>query len=224
MNDAVTGFFGKLPSHGDFVTRRLPLEVVDIWTHWIDGGLSASRAVLGDSWLPIYLSSPIWRFALSAGLAGPAALCGIMFPSVDRVGRHYPFTVLTRLATDAGPASALFAAVNWFEEAEGLALSGLEEGFDFDSFDSAVALLAAPAVPPPAIAVGSGLEAPQQDVAGLLDRVAARNWSCHSLWSTTGSLEVDACIRLYPGLPEAADFASLLRWQGCMNGLGKGHD
>ena len=45
MNAA--GFYGKLPSEGDFVTRRLPWEFTSAWDAWLQQGVHASRAALG---------------------------------------------------------------------------------------------------------------------------------------------------------------------------------
>ena len=43
------GFFGKLPSHGDFISRRLPTELLAAWEAWLDAGLQHSRDSLGDA-------------------------------------------------------------------------------------------------------------------------------------------------------------------------------
>ena len=63
------GYFGKFPSHGDFITRRLPRDgFLDIWDSWLQNALATSREQLGEAWLPTYLTSPLWRFALAAGV------------------------------------------------------------------------------------------------------------------------------------------------------------
>lgn len=84
------GFYGKLPSQGDFVTRRLPWVFTEPWDAWLQKGLKYSREQLGDTWLDHYLSAPVWRFRLAPGLAGPTVWAGLWFASVDRVGRHFP--------------------------------------------------------------------------------------------------------------------------------------
>ena len=83
----IPGFYGKVPVLGDFVTQRLPASFVKNWDTWLQNGLSASREELGDNWLDIYLTSPIWRFAMREGACGATAWAGILMPSVDRVGR-----------------------------------------------------------------------------------------------------------------------------------------
>ena len=103
------GLFGKLPSHGDFLRRRVPDAFVDAWDSWLRECLPASRNVLGERWLDLYLTSPAWRFICAAGTCGPAPVIGLMVPSVDRVGRYFPLTLVTQLPpgaslarTDAG--------------------------------------------------------------------------------------------------------------------------
>ena len=59
------GFFGKLPSHGDFVRRRVADDFVAGWDAWLQSCLAQSRETLGDEWLDTYLTSPVWRFALA---------------------------------------------------------------------------------------------------------------------------------------------------------------
>ena len=63
------GLYGKLPTHGDFLRRRVSDEFVASWDAWLQLAIADSRSALGDRWLDIYLTSPIWRFALSAGSA-----------------------------------------------------------------------------------------------------------------------------------------------------------
>ena len=86
------GFYGKLPSHGDFLRRRVSDAFVAAWDAWLQHCMAASRAALGDRWLDVYLTSPVWRFACAPGVAGAAPVVGVMAPSVDRVGRYFPLT------------------------------------------------------------------------------------------------------------------------------------
>ena len=44
------GYFGKFPSHGDFITRRLPRDgFLDIWDRWLQNALATSREQLRRS-------------------------------------------------------------------------------------------------------------------------------------------------------------------------------
>ena len=44
------GFYGKLPSEGDFVTRRLPWEFTAAWDDWLQQGMQASREACRPCW------------------------------------------------------------------------------------------------------------------------------------------------------------------------------
>lgn len=60
------------------------------WDEWLQAGLRASRERVGAGWEQAYRCSPIWHFALAAGVCGESAWAGVMIPSVDRVGRYFP--------------------------------------------------------------------------------------------------------------------------------------
>jgi len=66
---AELGFYGKLPSHGDFVRRRVTSEFLDTWDAWLARCIDSSHGVLGGDWLDAYLTSPIWHFALGSGVS-----------------------------------------------------------------------------------------------------------------------------------------------------------
>ena len=115
MNGA-TGFYGKLPCLGDFVTRRLPRELIAPWDQWLQESLTSSRTQLGNDWLDRYLTSPLWRFVLSPGVAGQVGWTGVLMPSVDRVGRYFPLTLSCPLPAGTNPATVLEVS-DWFEQA-----------------------------------------------------------------------------------------------------------
>lgn len=144
MSRALTevGFYGKLPCRGDFLQRRAPQDFVDAWDAWLQECIHESRQRLQDTWLEIYLTAPVWRFVLSSGVCGEGAYAGIFVPSVDRVGRYFPLTVIARLEQDDCPISVACGNAGWFEGAEALVLDALEsQALDFDTFDERIALL-----------------------------------------------------------------------------------
>jgi type VI secretion system protein ImpM len=92
------GFFGKLPSRGDFVRVGLSRALASAWDGWLQGVIPKSperEAVLRKA--------PAWRFGFGAGLCGPRAACGVLLPSADRVGRIFPLLIAAEsaMATDA---------------------------------------------------------------------------------------------------------------------------
>jgi type VI secretion system protein ImpM len=229
MVDPRPGFFGKVTSHGDFVGRRLAASFQQGWDGWLQAGMQHSKQALAERWAPTYLSSPIWRFALARGVCGENAWVGLMMPSVDRVGRHFP---LTLAACIDGQESLLDCASlhdDWFQDLEELALSSLAEGFSLDDFDTALCNLGPPdnagakviALPTeagtvialdPAQELHAQLSAPS---VALMKAVAGAALHEHSLWWTDGSQQIPPCMLVCNGLPSAAAFIALLdgTWQ-----------
>jgi type VI secretion system protein ImpM len=146
---STAGFYGKLPSEGDFVSRRLPWEFTSAWDAWLQQGLHASRAALGPRWLELYLSAPVWRFQLAPGVCGPQGWRGLFFASVDRVGRYFPLTLAFAHPPADGAAAAGLATLEADDEAwlaiEDVALTALDPAQSLDVFDRAVLALSAPA-------------------------------------------------------------------------------
>jgi type VI secretion system protein ImpM len=68
INANSVGLFGKLPAHGDFIYRNLPSNFINAWDAWLQGFVGSSQEQIGESWLDVYLTSPIWRFVLSDGV------------------------------------------------------------------------------------------------------------------------------------------------------------
>ena len=88
------GFYGKVPAFGDFLSRHMPSSFVNEWDAWLQSLIESSRLRLGQEWPDAWLEMPIWHFGLGAGIAGPGKAFGVLIPSVDRVGRHFPFSIL----------------------------------------------------------------------------------------------------------------------------------
>ncbi|MEI5677263.1 MULTISPECIES: type VI secretion system-associated protein TagF [unclassified Mesorhizobium] len=98
------GYFGKLPTAGDFVTAGLAGGFVQRWDRWIARHLAAH----------FELSHPPLRFLLGAEAFGPAA--GVVLPSNDRIGRRFPLTLAVSLPEAI--TGMTIAAEDWFEALE----------------------------------------------------------------------------------------------------------
>ena len=224
------GFYGQLPGLGDFVTRRLPTEFVQPWDLWLRESLASSQLQLGDAWLDIYLTSPLWRFGLTSGLAGQTAWVGVMMPSVDRVGRYFPLTLASPLAPDRD-LMAVLGEPFWFERAEVLLLSALEDEWTLEIFDQQVQALGEPLSSPVGAAASppDGLVHPNAwrlwastpaDVrvacAPLLKRALDQMFCGYSLWWSQGSDRVSPSLLVCQGLPPADGFSALIggNWSG----------
>jgi len=201
----VTGFFGKVVTHGDFVSRRLPGELVAAWDDWLQRCIHASRQQLGADWLTHYLTSPVWRFALAPGVLGPQGWGGVMMPSVDRVGRHFPLLI-------AAPGNApLLDWVHqqgpWYDTIDDLARSSLDADFSLERFDGAPELaMAGPIARGSAGAAGACLPL-TTDMSAAVAHAALRG---HSLWWTEGSPSIAASLLVCQGMPAPDAFSAML--------------
>jgi len=132
------GVYGKIPVHGDFLNQNLPRDFLDVWDHWLQQSILASQEVLGEEWLAHFLISPVWRFVLPSGCTNHQAWAGIMLPSVDRVGRYYPLTLVAPLPKQVGVFEYIANAEQWFQWLEGVAMMTLEKGLDVDALMQAL--------------------------------------------------------------------------------------
>jgi type VI secretion system protein ImpM len=225
------GFYGKLPTHGDFLRRRVADDFISAWDPWLQRCIADSRAVLGEQWLAVYLTSPVWRFALGPNVCGGAPVAGLVVPSVDRVGRYFPLTLVWPTPIEW---STLEVAVHFdhgFECAERLLLDTLAmEHFEFADFDRRVMQLAdnfrelrsgvrltrqaAAAVTQsknrpwciPLQAV-SALQAPAIQLFGAQMEASAETGG---LWWTDGSAVVSPSWLMTPGLPDPGRYSAML--------------
>ena len=190
------GLFGKLPSRGDFVTRRLDPACRDALDAWLQAGILTSRRVLGDAWLRAYLNAPVWRFACPAGACGDAPLAGVLMPSMDRVGRYFPLVLAAQLP-DHGSEHLLDAAP-WFDALETHALDALERETDLNEVDPAVNAVGLPTSAP----VSTPVSAP-----GTSETAETAAPTLFWLPSDAGPPSV---LLHSDGLPTPQSFASLL--------------
>jgi type VI secretion system protein ImpM len=186
------GWFGKLPSLGDFASRRLPHAFVQPWDHWLQRGLSAARAELGERWLETYLVAPVLRFWLAPGVLGGLGWAGLLMPSIDRVGRHFPLTI----ARPVDSLAAALAARDWFNAIDAAARRALDVSYTVADFEDALSALPQDASERSA-AVGA--------LAARLDGQAgpASLWWC-------GDATEETQFRHFAGLPPQDAFAALI--------------
>ena len=131
------GWYGKLPSLGDFASRRLPPLFIEPWDRWLAAGLASWRQ-RDEAWLEAFLAAPTLRFALGAGMpfARSPGYAGVLMPSVDRVGRYFPLTIVRPRA--AGEAQVPAA---WLEALERLAVAALEDDWSAERLDAELGAL-----------------------------------------------------------------------------------
>lgn len=220
------GWHGKLPSLGDFASRRLDAAFVEAWDGWLAAGLLALREANPAGWLDAYLASPSWRFLLMPGvLPGECArqgYAGVLMPSVDRVGRYFPFTIALPLGDAPASTQQMSALWHWLGRLDELALDALHDDWSVERLEDELSRMARPALeaaaapPAPPAAAGALLAVPLAEGA---DAAAAFGVEAQSLWRARSAglawwyAQPEAAGRrllVSRGLPAAAAMGALL--------------
>lgn len=211
LQSAKIGYFGKIPSTGDFVARNVERFVRDKFDQWLQASLTQSRKDLGDNWLHSFLTAPVWRFAIG-GLSRDSLTLGIMIPSVDKIGRYFPFAILCDVpATDIG-AEDLMILDRLLDDLEPLVLTSLEEDFDLDHFTYQLGLLSRQLSQRGGLSAGSISEILDTDgVARFGEDIGEKDWSELSLWWTRGSEYHQPELFEARGFPRPSLFSGMLR-------------
>ena len=143
------GAFGKMPALGDFFRIRAGAEFVAAWDAWLQETLLGLRQSLGPRYEDCYMTAPVWRFALPSGIAGAAPMIGVVMPSVDRVGRQFPLTLMVDLPSnpELSPFRNLFGHSTALDALEVLALDALDDTMTRDALDTRLAAIAPATIP-----------------------------------------------------------------------------
>lgn len=224
-SDIQYGLYGKLPLHGDFVHRNLSSAFISCWDEWMQHYIAGSKEQIGDAWLDVYLTSPIWRFVLSPGVIDTAHWAGIFIPSVDQVGRYYPFSIVMTLPDSLNPLEYLSLHTRWYEAVEELSLQALDGEFTVDelltelntidvSFESSYCSTGR-VMSSDAIQVNMEFEEqlPSSVYAHLLDSLLKKSLSSYSMWTTQGSEKIAPCLFTVQGLPPVSNIPAMLDGQ-----------
>jgi len=218
-------WYGKLACLGDFATRRLPQDTAQRLDGWLAQGVDASRAQLGEGWLNVYLTSPLWRFAWAPGVLDASWWFGLMMPSVDNVGRYFPLVVLQSRAEALASGAALDRLEQWYMAVARAALRTLQPGSSLEQFEAELAHLNS-ASPLPLGSAAAPWEAaqfpertrheiePGTPLSGCFEQLAVveslRRFRGCSLWWSLRPGAQDSSLSMAVGLPPRESFVHLL--------------
>ncbi len=133
MSKNAISYYGKIPSHGDFISHLVPRTFTGVWDEWLQESLVHWKGTLGERWVVDYLTMLPYRFILSSGIAGEVVWCGVIFASRDHAGRLFPFTICVPLSAEKTNPFALFdACQEWLAELEQVATHCLRANFKKD--------------------------------------------------------------------------------------------
>ena len=185
--------------------------------------MHGSQDLIGDNWLDIYLTSPIWRFALSSGCIDHNAWAGILVPSVDSVGRYFPLTLLAPIDNNSNLFQFQQNSDAWYLSLQEIAMAALQNSLPADAVMQQLSQLETPTSPAQSkqplnngarVATGSSIDI-NSSFAPLLGDIYAQSCPSHSLWWCQGSQRMSPTSLISPALPEPSQYASMLGgdWQ-----------
>lgn len=114
MKMSFASWWGKLPSQGDFVGRRLPHALTRRWDEWLRNGMDQLHMEAGGDWAQRFIQSPPWFFMCPQSVMG-LAMVGVIGPSMDRIGRLFPLAIMATcdvpdsIPVDGGPLERFLA-------------------------------------------------------------------------------------------------------------------
>jgi type VI secretion system protein ImpM len=226
MNKRTISYYGKLPSHGDFLSQQVPRAFTSVWDGWLQDSMLTWRKQLSEDWVADYMTMKSYRFILSSGIAGDVIWCGILLPSRDKSGRLFPFTACIPIAAEHTSPIELFSShQGWLEALDQLTINCLMPDFDVDKFhqyQKNLEILAAqcPSIAPPSTSYScrkttsivqhtsfawhsSSLNNGQENSAvnpSLLNALLNEYCHAHSIWWTKNNDDFMLC----QGLPSVA--------------------
>jgi type VI secretion system protein ImpM len=201
------GAYGKMPALGDFFRLGAEREFVTPWDIWVQNTLLGARQALGARFEECYMTAPIWRFSLPPGVAGTQGVVGVLMPSVDRVGRRFPLTLLAQTGyEEQAPLRNLIWQGPVLDRVEALALDALDDAMTREILTERLAPLSLRpmGIPSRIRTSGSSLvlvnETPDLFCADLALDLAGGELHRACAWSAT--IEGAARLILTSGLPQ----------------------
>lgn len=215
--EQTTGYFGKIPAKGDFLTGNLSMDFTEPWDLWMRDVLAHSKAQLQEDWQDCYLTAPIYHFALSSGICGNSTWVGVLMPSVDSVGRYFPMTICQSHPARSNTLTLLESESQWLQSAEALLLSCLDDDFSLEQFEEKLTTPNVEDDGDTTISLKKTTMHKFEDKAWgfpvheaekinvlypeLLNDMLTTFYANYSVWRTNGSETVDSRLVLCEGLP-----------------------
>ena len=229
MSDPIIniGYLGKVPSLGDFVQDNISKDFSEHWEQWLQAAIAVSKEQIGEVWKDKYLTSPVWHFALSPNIIGEQGVMGTLLPSVDAVGRHYPFTVLC--TTESLPTDILYSGVLSLDY-EDVVLKVLDSSIDLFSWRKEVAKAinvkaldkkqfihhsSADKAKDGEAFEFSGTELQGNILQEAMHTMLYKKYGNYSIWWTHGSCNIKPMVLISSSLPPVNQVAAMLdgRWK-----------
>ncbi|NNE58275.1 MAG: type VI secretion system-associated protein TagF [Hellea sp.] len=85
-------FHGKLPAHGDFISRGLDTPSLNSIDIWLSDIMARARKIWGELFSSNYRMAQPWLFSGKKAVA-------VLMPSLDKVGRLFPLLTMASPGT-----------------------------------------------------------------------------------------------------------------------------
>lgn len=200
---------------------RIPRAVLEPYENWLQAGLAMSRNDLGFGWEDTYLVAPIWRFWIGQSVLGHTC-AGAIMPSVDKVGRYFPLTIMyVGSADEAGSKPMLTGHEGWYASVEAQLLNCLRDDVEVDPSDVLLSLTI-PAMTDNERAVevfssGRGVSFSGQPSQSIEDFIASSREEhfnsaagSRSFWWSKGPEQGIPKLHVVDGLPDPHFFSQML--------------
>jgi type VI secretion system protein ImpM len=138
---STVGWYGKVPSTGDFISRRLARTTVNEIDRWCEVGMTTLRERAPETWQRTYTAAPVWNALLPARVVAPHACLVAVAASSDRVGRRFPLCVVASLPASALPRKASLG--DYGEAMSAIVEQAVRASIGIDEFDARVMALSA---------------------------------------------------------------------------------
>lgn len=130
------GWYGKIPTVGDFVQRRLSRIVVDHWTSWFQASLMEMQSKpFRNNWTSRKL---VWKFLIPPLRSGQVIQLGCIVPSKDRVGRSYPLMAAKVIPIGTWRYLQFAGVMQWYRNLGNILIEGVENRYSADTLDKAL--------------------------------------------------------------------------------------
>lgn len=188
--------FGKLPAHGDFISRGLDDNTIEAADAALAEAVTIAALRWDHRWDDVYVETPVWRFVSAPGVLGRDWTAGVFMASVDAVGRQFPV-----VAGFNAPTLALVARgetlTSALDDAEALARAALIEVHSVDTLLASFEAAARRFDPP------AGADPGQAFAAAALAEGQSSSWSQAGIFWVAGTSELEPVPVVGPWRGEA---------------------
>ncbi|HEI3539061.1 TPA: type VI secretion system-associated protein TagF [Escherichia coli] len=143
------GWYGKLPSAGDFLRRRFPEALQRQWSHWFQAGLLNWQKMdeqrgRGNRQ---FARAPVWNFVVPPMLDSQQVQMGCLMPGGDSVGRQYPLVAMVAFSPAGWTQQHLALAGDWYQKLGGVLHHAMRNAFSAGQLDQALLTIPSPSLP-----------------------------------------------------------------------------